>query len=306
MVTFSTGLFALVLALLRGNDWHWASGREIGLFAAAAALLLAFVGAEWRQRRPMLDVRLFRVPTFTGAQVVVFAIASAMFAQFIYLSLYLQGVLGYSAIATGVRFLPLSLLAFVAAPIAGRISTVVPVGFLIGGGLALVGLALLLMHGITSSSHWTALLPGFAVGGFGVGMVNAPLAATAVGVVPPRQAGMASGINNTFRQVGLATGIAALGAIFLSRIQSHLAASVPSAHVAQFARAVASGATAQALRSLPPAARSQASAAARAAFVSGLNEILLVAAFVAFAGAILAVALVRRRDFAAAPQPEPA
>src|SRR5919201_870614 len=240
--TFSAGLFALVLGLLRGNDWHWTSGRVIGLFAAAAALLAAFVVVEGRQREPMLQLSLFRVPTFTGAQVIAFVISAAMFAQFLYLVLYLQDELGYSPIAAGVRFLPLSLMGFVTAPIAGRLSAVAPVRFLLGGGLALVGVALLLMHGVTPSSHWTTLLAGFVVGGAGIGFVNAPLASTAVSVVPPRQAGMASGINNTFRQAGIATGIAALGAIFQSRIHSHLASSVPPAHLAQFARAVASGA----------------------------------------------------------------
>jgi len=239
-------------------------------------------------------------------------ISSAMFSQFIYRSIYLQRVLGYSAIGAGLRFLPLSLASFVAAPIAGRLSAVAPVRFLLGAGLGLVGLSLLLMHGISPGSRWTALLPGFLVGGIGVGMVNAPLASTAVSVVPPRQAGMASGINNTFRQVGIATGIAGLGAIFQSRIQSHLSSTIPSPHVAQLARAVASGSIQQVVRAVPPQARPHAAAAAKSAFISGLNEILLVASFVAFAGAVLALVLVRRRDFVAAsaqaaggPEPEP-
>ena len=161
---------------------------------------------ELRQSAPMLDFRLFSVPTFTGAQITAFAISAGMFAQFLYLTLYLENVLGYSAVKTGVIFLPLSLLSFVVAPIAGRLSARVPVRFLLGGGLALIGVALLLMHGITPGSAWTTLLAGFIVGGIGIGLVNAPLASTAVSVVEPRRAGMASGINNTFRQVGIATG----------------------------------------------------------------------------------------------------
>ena len=305
-VFLSCGLFALVLGLLRGNDWGWSSGRVLGLFAAAAALLLAFVVAEWKQREPMLDLSLFRVPTFAGAQVVAFVISSAMFSQFLYLTLYLQNVLGYSPIAAGVRFLPLSLLSFVAAPIAGRLSARVPVRLLLGFGLVLIGGALLLMHGITVGSGWTTLLAGFLVGGVGIGMVNAPLASTAVSVVPPRRAGMASGINNTFRQVGIATGIAALGAIFQSSIRADLASKVPTGHVAQLSRAVASGATQQALAAVPRQARAATATAARSAFVNGLNEILLVAAFVALAGAVLAFVLVRRQDFVASGAPEAA
>jgi EmrB/QacA subfamily drug resistance transporter len=297
--TLMGGLFALVLGLLRGNDWGWTSGRALGLFGAAAALLVLFATVELRREAPMFDFRLFRVPTFTGAQITAFAISAGMFSQFLYLALYLQNVLGYSPIGAGVRFLPLSLLSFVAAPFAGRLSARLPVRVLLGSGLVLVGVSLLLMYGITPSSAWTTLLAGFLVGGLGIGFVNAPLASTAVSVVEPRRAGMASGINNTFRQVGIATGIAALGAIFQSRIHSDLAAKLPGARTGDLARAVASGATRQAVQALPQPLRDQAAAAARDAFVSGLNEILLVAAVVVFAGAVCAFALVRRRDFVA-------
>jgi hypothetical protein len=129
--------------------------------------------------------------------------------------------------------------------------------------------------------------------------VNAPLASTAVSVVEPRRAGMASGINNTARQVGIATGIAALGAIFQNRIQAHLSGQVPAAHLQQFTQAVSSGATAQVLRAVPAQLRSSAKQLADTAFIAGLNEILLVAAFLLFAGAILALLLVRGRDFVA-------
>src|SRR5262245_46271194 len=238
LVTWTGALFALVLGLFRGSDWGWSSGRTIGLFSAAAVLLATFIAIELRSRAPMLDIRLFRVPTFTGAQITAFAMSSGMFAQFLFLSLYLQNVLGYSAVKTGVIFLPLSLVSFVVAPMAGRLSTRIPVRILLGGGLAVIGVALLLLHGITLGSTWTTLLAGFIVGGVGIGLVNAPLASTSVSVVEPRRAGMASGINNTFRQVGIATGIAALGAIFQSQIASSLASSgLPS----KLAPAIASG-----------------------------------------------------------------
>jgi EmrB/QacA subfamily drug resistance transporter len=256
----TAGLFALVLALLRGEAWGWSSGRTIGLFVAAAVLLPAFFVSQLRRQTPTLDVRLFRNPTFTAAQVIAFTISSGMFAQFLYLTLYLQNGLKLSPLQTGLRFLPLSLLSFVAAPISGRLSSRIPIRFLFGIGMSLVGASLLLMHGVTHSSHWTTLLAGFIAGGIGIGLVNAPLAVTAVGVVEPRRAGMASGTNNTFRQIGIATGVAALGAIY----QSHR----------------------------DP--------------IDGLNAILLVGAFVAFAGAVVGLALVRREDFVRAPQPDAA
>jgi EmrB/QacA subfamily drug resistance transporter len=212
----TAGLFALVLALLRGESWGWSSGKTIGLFVASAVLLPAFFLSQVRLQTPTLDVRLFRNPTFTAAQVIAFTISAGMFAQFLYLTLYLQNGLKLSPLQTGLRFLPLSLLAFVAAPISGRLSSRIPIRFLFGIGMSLVGASLLLMHGVTHSSNWTHLLPGFIAGGIGIGLVNAPLAVTAVGVVEPRRAGMASGTNNTFRQIGIATGVAALGAIYQS------------------------------------------------------------------------------------------
>ena len=270
----TAGLFALVLTLLRGNDWGWTSGRVIGLLAAAVVCLGAFAFREYRSAEPIFDVRLFKVPTFTGAQIIAFVISSAMFSQFLYLALYMQNVLGLSPVATGVRFLPLSHVSFVMAPIAGRLMSVVPVRVLFGVGLALVGVALLLMHGVAVDSSWTTLLAGFIVGGIGIGCVNAPLAATAVGVVEPRRAGMASGINNTFRQVGIAAGIAGLGAS-LGSIAGSPAAASGLAHQQKF--------------------------------VDGLNAILLVAAIVSFVGAVLGFALVRRQDFVASgPQQEQA
>jgi EmrB/QacA subfamily drug resistance transporter len=277
LVTLSAGLFALVLGLLRGNAWGWSSGREIGLLVGAVALVLAFGAVERRQEHPMFDLRLFRVPTFTGAQIVAFVISSAMFSQFLYLVLYLQNVLGYSPIQAGLRFLPLSMLSFVTAPIAGRLSARLPVRVLLSAGMGLIALSLYLMSGLTTSSRWTALLAGFVVGGVGIGMVNAPLASTAVSVVPPRQAGMAAGVNNTFRQVGIATGIAALGAIFESALDPRLAPAIIAGAVH--------------------------TAAARHEFIRGLNHILDVAAIVALAGAVLAFALVRRRDFVASGPP---
>ena len=292
LTSLTTGLFAVVLGLLRGNDWGWSSGREIGLFAGGVALLVAFAAIELRREEPMFDFRLFKVPTFTGAQITAFAMSAGMFSQFLYLALYLQDVLGYSPMGAGIRFLPLSLVSFVVAPIAGRLSARLPIRILLSVGLGLVGASLLLMWGISLHSTWLTLLAGFIVGGIGIGLVNAPLASTAVSVVEPRRAGMASGINNTFRQVGIATGIAALGAIFQSRIATHLTASgVPQGTVHPFAQAIASGGG---FSGDPQTIR-----LAHSAFISGLNEILFVAAFLLFAGAILAFVLVRRRDFVA-------
>jgi predicted MFS family arabinose efflux permease len=165
----------------------------------------------------MLDMTLFRKPTFNGGLIAAFGLNASIYSLFTYLVLYLQQQLGYSAAQTGVRFLALTAAMFAASTIAGRLTSAVPVRLMISGGFVLIGAGVLLMDGLTSSSSWTHLLPGMIVSGAGAGLVTVPLAATAVGVVDISRAGMASGINATARQVGLATGIAALGSIFAAR-----------------------------------------------------------------------------------------
>src|SRR6185437_3435585 len=213
LVTFSGSLFLLVFALIQGNEKGWGSTRILSFLIASAILIVLFVIVERRQTRPMLDLTLFRRPAFAGASIVAFAVSASMFSMFLYLTLYIQDVLGYTPLQAGLRFLPVTLVSFVVAPISGRLSVRVPVRLLLGCGLVLVGAGLISMTAVDASSGWTTLIPGFVLAGAGVGLINPPLASTAVGVVHHSRSGMASGINNTFRQVGIATGIAGLGAI---------------------------------------------------------------------------------------------
>src|SRR5438874_1202461 len=127
--------------------------------------------------------------------------------------------------------LPVTLLSFSAAPTSGRLSVRVPVRLLLGAGMLLVGAGLIAMTAVGATSGWTALVPGFLLAGAGIGMVNPPLASTAIGVVHHSRSGMASGINNTFRQVGIATGIAGLGAVFQHEVVRDTAASLARAGV---------------------------------------------------------------------------
>ncbi len=307
-LTFTGALFLLMLALIKGNTDGWGSAQIIVLFVVSIILLVGFVAAELLQEQPMFDLTLFRKPTFGGASLAAFAVSATMFAMFLYLTLYIQTLLGYSPLQTGLRFLPFTVISFVAAAGSGNLSSRIPVRFLLGGGLALTGLGLLLMGGLTPTSSWTALLPGFIVAGAGVGLINPALASTAIGVVPPQRSGMASGINNTFRQVGIATGIAALGALFQSKISSqlapHLAGTPAAGQASQIGKAVAAGGTQQVLQSVPHADRVRAATGVHIAFTSAMNELLLVAGVFALAGAVLVVLLVRGRDFATYTQPE--
>ncbi len=309
-VTFTAALFLMVFAIIRGNAEVWGSTVIVGLFAGAAVLLLVFLVAQFVQDNAMFDVSLFRKPTFGGASLVAFTLSSSMFAMFLYLTLYLQTLLGLSPLQTGLRFLPTTVVMFFVAAASGNLSARVPVRLLLSAGLVLVGAGLLMMRGLTASSHWTALLAGFVVAGVGVGLVNPALASTAIGVVAPQRSGMASGINSTFRQVGIATGIAVLGAIFESAISSRLApklaGSSAAGHAGQIAHAVAAGGTQTVIHSVPPGQRQEAIAAIHTAFASAMNDILLVGAVIAFAGAVLGLLLVRGSDFVTYGAPEPA
>src|SRR4051794_22473625 len=231
LFTFSGALFLLVLALVRGNDEGWGSTLIVGLFAGAAVLMAAFVAVEGRVREPMLPLELFKRRAFTGVQLAAFAVSGSMFALFLYLTLYLQNYLELSPIEAGIRYLPITVASFIAAPISGALLSRLPARSMLGVGLGLSGLGLLLMSGIHADSEWTTLLGGFLVAGAGVGLLNPVIADVAVSVVPKEQSGMAAGINDTFRQVGVAVGIAAWGAVFLGRGASkisELAAGTPA------------------------------------------------------------------------------
>jgi predicted MFS family arabinose efflux permease len=221
----------------------------------------------------------------------------------LYLVLYLQDILGYSPLGTGVRLMVISVCILATATVAGRLTSHVPVRLLIGPGLLLVGVGLLLMRGLNVDSTWTHLIAGMIVGGVGVGLVNPPLASTAVGVVPPQEAGMASGINSTFRQVGIATGIALLGTLFSNKVSTEVmakAAATPglSGRGGQLASAVKSGQIGHLIQHLPVPARHAVEVVTRSAFTTGLNEILLVAAIIALASGVISLAAIRSKDFA--------
>jgi len=321
LVTFSGSLFLLVFALIQGNEKGWGSTRILGFLIGSAVLFVVFLIAEHRQQRPMLDLTLFRRPAFAGASIVAFAVSASMFSMFLYLTLYIQDVLGYDPLQAGLRFLPITLLTFVVAPISGKLSVRVPVRLLLGGGMLCVSAGLLAMTAVDPSSGWTTLIPGFLLAGFGVGTINPPLASTAIGVVHYSRSGMASGINNTFRQVGIATGIAGLGAVFqhdvTRKTTAVLSSSAPGHQVlgaahGQLSSALVSGDISQVASHLPPAARAALGHAYRVGFTSAFTTILIIAGAVAFAGALCGFALVRSRDFVAsgdtqsAPQGAPA
>lgn len=259
LLTSGVALFALVFALIEANGYGWTSSTILALFGLAAAAGVAFVLLELHQRLPMFDVTVFRNPTFAGANVVALLVSLAMFGVFFFISLYMQNVLGYSAVRAGASFLPMTLLIILVAPIAGRSSDRLGSRWLMAGGMTLVGSSLLLFARLqTGSSYWT-LLPAMVLGGVGMAITMTPMTAAALSSVPVDKAGVGSGILNTFRQVGGSLGIAVMGAILAAESRSSLAAG----------------------------------ASAVEAFMSGLHRALYVAAAVAFAAALTAAVTVR-------------
>ena len=286
LLTFSASLFLIVFGVLRGNDEGWSSGLILGSLIGGGALLVVFVFVEKSQERPMLDLNLFRSAAFDGVSVATLCIGAGMFALFPYLSIYLQDVLGYSPLGAGLRFLPLTVFVFVVPLLSRKLAPGLSLRWLLSGGLLLVVAALLLMHGLTPSSKWTALLPGLIVGGIGIGLANPAIAAAALRAVDPARTGMASGINNACRLTGVAVGVAALGAILERRISTSLVSSI-GPRSSSLASAVA--ATGTRVASHRPSLMHPATVA----FVGGLNAVLLVSCAIVAVGALAAGLLMR-------------
>jgi EmrB/QacA subfamily drug resistance transporter len=264
LVTSSLGLFALTYALIEGNQRGWSSTEILSLFAAAIVLLATFVIVEHRQRLPMLDLSLFKSGTFTGANTVAMLVSLGMFGVFFFVSLYVQNILGYSAIQAGAIFLPMTILIIIVAPIAGKLSDRIGSRWLMGAGMTIVGVSLLLYQRVGLHSTFWTLLPSLLLGGVGMAMTMSPMTAAAMSSVPVDKAGVGSGVLNSFRQMGGSLGIAVMGAI----VASYLTAPARSPEGAQ-------------------------------QFVNGLHAALLVSAVITFAAAGVAIALVR-----SAPQTE--
>jgi EmrB/QacA subfamily drug resistance transporter len=266
LATSALGLFALTYGLIEANEYGWTSGRILGSFVVAVVSLAAFVVIERRRRSPMLDLSLFRSGTYAGANIAMLLVALSMFGVFFFVSLYMQNVLGYSAIQAGAAFLPMTILIILVAPIAGKASDRFGSRWLMTAGMVLIGVQLLYLSQLGGSADFWDLLPGFLVGGLGMALTMTPTAAAATRAVPVEKSGVGSAVLNAMRQVGGSIGIALMGAIVANE---------------------ASG-------------RPQLEG-----FLAGFERALVVAALIAFAGSIVAFLLVRQEtDEAPAPAVE--
>jgi len=257
LVTSGVGLFALTYAFIESNNYGWGSTRILAAFAIAAVALVTFAFLELHQRLPMLDLSLFRNRTFSGANTAMLFVGLAMFGTFFYVSLYMQNVLRYSPVQAGASFLPMTCLIILIAPRAGKLSDLFGSRWLVGGGMTLLAVMLLYYSRLGAHESFWAILPGLLIGGVGMGFTMTPTTAAAMSSVPVAKAGVGSAVLNSMRQVGGSLGIAVMGAIVASSAGS-------------------------------------VSARSPQAFLHGFHDALRVAAVLAFAGAIVATAAIRK------------
>ena len=229
VLTLTGALFLLVFALLRGNDAGWASATILASFGGALGLGAVFIAVEARGAHPMLPLGLFRNPSFSGAQVGAFGISASLFALWLYLTLYLQQVLGLSAIEAGLVFVPGTVLNFLVAGASASLAPKVSARTFVAGGLTLIGAGLALLTLVGADTAWWLFLPGLLVAMVGTGMLNPALAQVALSSAPPERSGLAAGVNDMFRQAGIAVGVAALGALIPAG--AALGAGSPQAYV---------------------------------------------------------------------------
>jgi EmrB/QacA subfamily drug resistance transporter len=304
---FTVGAGGVVFGLVRAAVDGWSAPVAWGPLVAGVAVLAGWVLVERRSRAPMLDVSLFRSRSFTGIMLGALLLNGAAFSANLYTSLWLQSILGLSPLQGGLVFIPLSALSFSVAAGAGRYFQTLPPRFVLGGGLALIGIASLLMARVSPGSTWTVLVPGLAVLGVGVGMANPVLASAALATVPRERSGMASGAVNTARQLGFALGVAVLGSIFTARAASVLASS-GTGNPSGTASALTGGQAEQLIGAADPGSRGQLAGLLSEAYASGLREVFVVCGGAGLLGGLLVVWLVRAAapDRGHQPAPRPA
>jgi EmrB/QacA subfamily drug resistance transporter len=218
LATSGLGLFALTYGLIEANTYGWSSTRIVGAFVLAGVSLATFVLLERRQRAPMLPLELFRSGTYTGANLVVLLVALAMFGVFFFVSLYMQNILGYSAVQTGAAFLPMTILIILVAPIAGKTSDRIGSRGLMTAGMALIVLQLVMFSRLSADASFWNLFPALMIGGIGMALTMTPSAAAATRSVSVDKAGVGSAVLNSARQVGGTMGVAVMGAIVAAEV----------------------------------------------------------------------------------------
>lgn len=294
----TVSLTALVLALIEGNSWGWDSTAVLSLLGVSVLTLIAFVITENRVTAPIIEFGLFKSRNFIGSVVVAFIISFAMMGVFFFLALYMQNVLGYTALEAGVRFLPTTLVIMVIAPISGRLADRIGPRWPIVVGMILVSFSLHLFSGVTNQSTFNDILPSFIILGAGIGLTMSPMSTAAMNAVSKTKAGVASGVLSMFRMIGGTFGVAALGALFQSEARDRLATtlggenglSLTAAQRSEFSHQLTGGVPH--LEGVPAAKAEQLAAAGHDAFIYGLTHAMTLSVGVAIAGVLIAFLMI--------------
>ncbi len=294
--TFTVMSAALVYGLVSAGEHGWGATVTVVALALAAVALVAFLVVEHRSGTPMLDLSLFAHPSFAALMVAAAVLQAAAFAHLALVSIWLQSVLGLSPIRAGLVAVPLSAASFVVSVAAGRFLHGGSPSRPIAGGMALIGVGALLLAQLGPTSGASALIAGLVVIGLGVGLATPVLVSATLAVLPPERAGLGSAAVNTFRQLGLAVGLAVFGTVFAGRVATVLAGA-GAVDPTTTANAVAGGRTAEVIR-----AGDATSAVVHHAFALGLDRVFTVSGVCALAAAVL-VAVCVRPTRAAEPAP---
>jgi len=249
-VLVTTGLSSLVYGITKAGQDGWLAGETLGVFAVSLALLVGFVSWELRHPEPLMRFGILRTRTLSGANVAGFILGTALFSMFLMLTLYMQQVLGYSAMKSGVAYLAVAGTAILWSGVAGQLVTRVGVKPVLVTGMTALTLGLLYFTQVSvGGSYLGDLLPGFLLIGVGIGFSFVPISIAALAGVTPSEAGLASGLINTSQQIGGALGIAALSTIATSRTEDSVSSGtvLPVALVDGFSSAFLAGAIVAAL-----------------------------------------------------------
>ncbi|WDL95328.1 MFS transporter [Alicyclobacillus sp. ALC3] len=315
LITFSGGMFCLVLALMQANNKGWTSAYILTLFIVAAVALVVFILGELRIKNPMIDPRLFKNPSFTASAIAAFCLSAGLYSLLFYLTLFLQNFLGFDPLQAGLRFLPMSALVLVGAPLSGRISDRFGPKWLLVTSLGLMSIAVFLMTRISPTdkpTDWIVLLPAFIIAGIANGMANPPLSSLAMGTVHPSKIGMASGVSNVSRQVGISFGIAFFGAMLSNRYNALVHDKISQLNALELSASARHGmihgiekagpiAGSLGLKSAPSRYQHQAffpavAHIARTSFVDATTHILIIAGCFLAVGFLCALFLIRQKD----------
>jgi EmrB/QacA subfamily drug resistance transporter len=270
-VLVTGGLSALVYAITQAGQQGWLAGETLGFFAASLVMLAAFVAWEIRHPEPLMRLGIFQIRTVSGANVAGLILGTALFAMFLMLTLYMQQVLGYSAMKTGVAYLAVAGTAILWSAVAAQLVTRIGVKPVLVAGMATLTAGLVYFTQVSVGGSYVGdLLPGFLLIGFGIGFAFVPISIAALAGVQPAEAGLASGLINTSQQIGGALGIAALSTIASSRTDDALAGGTP----------------------LPNA------------LVDGFTDAFIAGTVIAALGILASLALIRRRELEPVPEAE--